>query len=95
MALTNEALTAKGYQQLTVSTAAVALTVPKESRVAVMRIEVAANTLRWRDDGVDPAAGTGFLVDSGVPFEFMGDLKAFRAIRSAAADAVLDVAYYG
>lgn len=95
MALTNEPLRSLGYQQLTVSTAAVALTIPKECRVALMRLEVPANRLRWRDDGVDPAAGTGFLMDSGVALEFTGDLNRFRAIRADAADAVLDVSYYG
>ena len=94
MSLSNEPLQAMGYQQLTVSTSVVTLTVPAGARVAKMRLEVAANRLRWRDDGQSPSAGTGFLVDSGVPFDYEGDLKNFRAIRADAADAILDISFY-
>jgi hypothetical protein len=94
MPRSREAGHALGYQQLTVSTAAIAPTVPKGARIAYMRLEVAANTVRFRDDGVDPQAGTGFLVDTGVPFWFEGNLNALKFIRAAAADGVVDIAYY-
>lgn len=87
--------TPKGYQQLTVSTAAVAPTVPSGARFAYIRLENATNSVRWRDDGVDPAAGTGFLVDSTTPFWYVGNLASLKFIRVGGADGVVDIAFYG
>jgi len=83
-----------GYQQLTVSTVAVVLTVPLGARYALFRIAVAANSVRYRDDAVAPTAAIGFPVDSTTPFWYTGILKKLQFIRAAAADAVLEVLYY-
>ncbi len=64
----DQALKAKGYQQLTVGIAAVSPTVPAGSVYALMKLAVAANSLRYRDDGTDPTSTVGFPVDSTVPF---------------------------
>lgn len=90
----DQALEPKGFQQLTVSTAAVALTVPAGAKVALWRIENASNGARWRDDGTDPTAAIGFLVDSTATFLYTGKLSKVKFIRTGASDAVLDVCYY-
>lgn len=84
-----------GYQQITVSTTAVALTVPANAVRAVLVVE--DQPLRWRDDGTDPTASAGFLVKADVVFELHGtlSLNAFKAIRDDSSDAVLSVSYYG
>jgi len=84
----------KGYQQLTVSTTAVGLTVPDGARYALMKLND-ANLFRWRDDGTDPTSTVGMpLPDQGDEFFYTGKLKRFRAIRSGGTDAVLNLAYY-
>ena len=48
----------KGYQQLTVSTTAVALTVPVGATRAV--VKVIAQPVRYRNDGTAPTSTVGF-----------------------------------
>jgi hypothetical protein len=82
-----------GYQALTVSTAALGLTVPSGADMAIIRAET--NPLRFRDDGTDPTASVGMpLLVADPPFVFNGSLSKFKAIRSGAADGVLHVLYY-
>ena len=84
-----------GYQQITVSTSAVGLTVPAGATRAVLGIE--AQPLRYRDDGTDPTTSVGFLVAAGGTMELDSkeSLEAFKAIRSSGSDATLNVLYYG
>ncbi len=81
----------KGYQQLAVSSVAVALTVPQGARYAWLKVET--NSIRWRDDGVDPTTSVGMPWSSLDETFFVGDIKAFRAIRQSS-DAVLNITYY-
>lgn len=85
----------KGFQQLTVSTTAVGLTVPAGATRAVCRVQ--AQPLRWRDDGTNPTSSVGMLTAATVTFELDGvySLNAFKAIRSGGTDAVLEISYYG
>jgi hypothetical protein len=87
-----------GYQQLTVSSAAVALTVPAPSgnlpgpNCALIRVSGAG--VRYRDDGTNPAAGTGYPLNVGDSIPYYGNLSVLKFIRSGSADATLDIVYY-
>lgn len=81
-----------GYQQITTLSAATALTVPKEARIAFIQAETA--NVRWRDDGTNPTAGVGMLLlSTSEGMWFTGKLQALRFIE-AAAGAKLNVSYY-
>src|SRR4051812_41589186 len=86
-------LQSKGFQQLVVSTAAVALTVPTGAARALITLEP-TNGVRWRDDGTNPTAAVGMPLAGGATWECEAVLDAVRLIRSGAADATLNVAYY-
>lgn len=84
----------RGYQKLTVSTAAVGLTVPDGAARGVVVVE--AQPLRYRDDGTDPDANTGMLCVAATRFDIESReaLLAFKAIRSGGTDSVLSISYY-
>lgn len=83
-----------GYQQLTVSTTAVGLTVPSNAGRAVVVVE--AQPLRYRDDGTNPTASVGMLCVAATRFDIESReaLLAFKAIRSGGTDSVLSISYY-
>lgn len=81
-----------GYQQLAVSSTAVAPTVPAGATAALITVETAA--VRWRDDGTDPTASVGCPIASGdPPFMYTGDLSALKFIRQTV-DAVVNINFY-
>ena len=82
------------YQQLTVSTSAVGLTVPSGAQRAVVVVE--AQPLRYRDDGTNPTASVGMLCVAATRFDIESReaLLAFKAIRSGGTDSVLSISYY-
>lgn len=83
----------KGYQQLTVSSTAVGLTVPGGASMAL--IKVIGQPVRYRDDGTDPDTDTGYPKVANDEFVLTGDsLKAAKFIRDDASDATLEVLYY-
>lgn len=84
---------ALGHQQLTSLSGATALTVPDGAQRALMVTQT--QNVRWRDDGSNPTTAIGMLITTGasVPFEFKGDLAAFRVIE-VTTSAKLDVTYY-
>lgn len=88
--------TPKGYQQITVSTSAVALTVPKNATSAIIIVQ--DQTVRWRDDGTAPTATVGMPVFPGnvIQLNSAQQIADFRAIRdtSADSDAILNITYY-
>lgn len=84
----------KGFQSLTVSTTAVALTVPAGASRAV--VKVIAQPVRFRDDGTDPTSSVGYSKVANDEFELVGpSMKDAKFIRSAGTDATLEVLYYG
>ena len=98
-----------GFQNLTVSTASVGLTMPTASaRPRGALIYVASQPIRWRADGTDPTATVGMFVASGGYIEWLapespdlgpdyyGILSRVEFIRdtTATGDATLDVAYF-
>lgn len=91
----------RGYRQATVSTTALALSafpggVPQG--VTYAKIFVETNAARWRDDGVNPTTTVGMLntATSNREIELFSNeqIRNFRIIRDAAADAVVSVSYY-
>jgi hypothetical protein len=81
----------KGYQQITDLSAAVGLTVPSNARYALLKCTVQA--VRWRDDGTNPTATVGMLIDVGDEFFYTGKLQKIKFIE-AVAGAVLNVSFY-
>lgn len=88
----DQALKPLGYQQLTSLSAATALTVPAGARFALLKTET--QPVRWRDDGTNPTAAIGMLLDVGDEFWYTGALKKLKVIETTAS-ATLNVAYYG
>jgi len=86
-------LTPAGYEQVTVSTTAIGLTVPAKARMAIAVVE--DQPLRYRDDGTDPTAAVGTLIKADNSFSICGSaMGVFKAIRDGGTDAVLSVNYY-
>ncbi len=93
------------YQQLTVSTVAVGLTLPTGAATQTPRrmlIVVETNGVRWRADGTNPTASVGMpLFTNGIldltdkSTDFWGIIQQIKFIRSGAADATLNIAYFG
>src|SRR5262245_25977813 len=87
--------TVKGFQTLTVSTAAVALTIPAGADWAVLNVE--AQPIRWRQDGTDPSGAVGMLVAAGATMAMCGrELNVTKFIRASTAtgDAILSIHFY-
>ncbi len=82
----------KGYQQITALSSAAALTVPDEARIALVQAE--SKSVRWRDDGTNPTASVGMVLDAGAAMLYDGSLSAIRFIETAAS-AKLNISYYG
>lgn len=80
-----------GYQQLTVSSTAVTLTVPEGARLALISCE--DDAVRWRDDGTNPTAAVGMGLTSGKELSYSGNLAAITFIRQTT-DAELNISYY-
>ncbi len=80
-----------GYQKLT-PTASTSLTVPTGARYALIKAE--AFQVRWRDDGTDPTATDGMLIDVGDEFWYAGNLAEIELIDTAAGASTVHVSYY-
>jgi hypothetical protein len=85
-------LTPLGYEQVTVGTTAVGLTVPVGAKLALIQVDV--RSVRWRDDGVNPTTSVGMRQAAGTQFEYSADLSAIKFIRAENANATLNVSYY-
>lgn len=84
-----------GYEQITSLAAAAALTIPTVGgiRAVYALLEAESQTVRWRDDGVNPTAAIGMPLPVDTPFWYNGDLSTFR-VAEQAASAKLNVCYY-
>lgn len=85
-------LNPKGYQKVTGLNTVKTLTVPAGTRTVLLKCE--GQSVRWRDDSVDPTAADGFLLDSGEEFLYAGKPQKLRFIETAASG-TLHVNYYG
>jgi hypothetical protein len=92
-----------GHQQLTVSSAAVGLTMPTASARPRHAIFSVGNTgpVNWRADGTSPTAAIGVYVPAlGYMFclepeeDYFGFLNTIKFIRIAGADVLVDIEYF-
>jgi len=84
---------AASFQQLTVSTTAVGLTVPLGAKIAVISIE--SEPLRYRDDLTNPTAAVGVLVNVGSSLIVCSNtLERVRFIRSGGSDSTINASFY-
>ena len=81
-----------GYQQITVLTAAIGLTVPAGATIALLQAE--GDDIRWRDDGTVPTAAIGMLIQQGRELAYTGRLEAIKFIE-VTASGILNVSFYG
>lgn len=91
---------AYAFEQITVSTTAIAFTVATYTAggqapvMAVVSLN-ATNGIRWRADGTNPTATVGMLVAGGSTIVVCeGAIGNWRAIREGGADAVANVTYF-
>jgi len=87
-------MTNMGAQQLVVSTTAVAPTLPNVSGQPDFALFRTSGDVRWRDDGTNPTSSIGMSLLANESMEYDGELSRIKFIRSGAADATLDIAYY-
>ena len=87
---------------LTVSTAAVSLTLPTGLRPTRALIYVGGAPIRWRSGGNAPTSTTGMFVKADgyidlMAFDARGVISSIQFIRdtTAGADATLDITYFG
>ena len=80
-----------GYQQITSLSAAAALTVPTDARLAIIQAETQA--VRWRDDGTDPTTGVGMYMAALDTVIYNGKLSAIKFIE-VTASAKLNITYF-
>lgn len=82
-----------GYEKITGLTVAKGFTAAtlKNANVAVIRTE--GQPIRFRDDGTNPTVAEGIQISVDTPYEYTGDLAAFKAIETAVS-ATLFVLYY-
>ena len=83
------------YQQITVSSTAIGLTLPGNFAVRMAVLVVEGGAIRYRDDGTDPTSAVGIPADPKMTIIVCGvQVGSFRAIRQSA-DAVLNAVIYG
>lgn len=81
-----------GYQQINSLSAATGLTVPATATYAIIQCET--QNVRWRDDGTDPTASVGMMLNVNPDvLIYDGNLRGIKFIE-VAASAKLNVSYY-
>ena len=84
-----------GYEQLVVSNTAIPFAdIPENANKAVVSVEDA--TIRYRENGADPTATVGIIAPrfTVIILNSRASITNFRAIRTAATDAELNILYY-
>lgn len=74
--------TVAGFENLSVSSTAKLLTVPDGATHALVTVEKGGGDIRFREDGEDPTASVGLLVQAGAAVEFT-NLEDIRLIATA------------
>lgn len=92
-------LNAIGYEKLTVSSTAVALTVPANAKYALVVVESSVTSgfvINYLEYGAAPTSSTGIPRSHGDGFDILGqqNLKSFKAIEITAGTHSLHVQYY-
>lgn len=82
-----------GYNQISPLTDVEPLhNIPTDCRIVLLQAET--QDIRFRDDGTDPTATGGMLLEAGQqPYEYNGNLQNLRFI-AATAGAILNYTYY-
>lgn len=82
----------KGYVQVTsLASAAGVGTVPDGATFALITPET--QSIRWRDDGVDPTASVGMPLAAGATLQYTGKFSALKMIETSAS-AKVNITYY-
>lgn len=91
--IASETLTALGYQQISAATlaAATALTVPGGTHTAFIQCETL--DVRWRDDGTNPTASIGMILQAGQTLVYSVTAFPIKFIRTGGTS-ILNVTYY-
>lgn len=87
---------ARGYEAITVSDSAVGLTDSVYSTSTSALITVEANAIRFRVDGVNPAADEGHVLEAGDVLKLTSadELQRIRFIRRDSSDGTIRVTYF-
>jgi len=81
-----------GYSQLSVLSSAAGLgTIPNGVKLTLIQAE--SQDIRWRDDGVNPTASVGMVLEAGQTLVYNGNPAAFKAIETTAS-AKLNITFY-
>lgn len=84
-------LESNGFQQITTVSAAIGLTVPDKTRLAMIQPE--SQNVRWRDDGTNPTASVGMILVANDILVYSGVLSSIKFIE-VTASAKLNITYY-
>lgn len=84
---------ALGYERITATSAAIGLTVPKGTVLAIITPDDQA--VRWRDDGTDPTATIGYPLAAGAELRYTANALGKLRFIAQTAGAILHVTYYG
>ena len=82
-----------GYEQVLTATLAAPTTLNPPSYTKVAYVQVEGGQVRYRDDGVDPTAAIGMLLQDGAVLEYASGLSALTFITESGAPK-LNVSYY-
>ena len=88
-----------GYQQVTNLASSTGLSIPTTDafgnniKPMMALITPETQSVRWRDDGVDPTSSVGMPLAAGVTLSYDGDLNKLRFIEQTAS-AKLNISYY-
>jgi hypothetical protein len=81
-----------GYVQITdVSTAIGVGSIPANTKLTLVQAE--GQDVRWRDDGTDPTAGVGMLLEDGQTLVYNGNPTVLRLIQ-VTTTAKLNISFY-
>lgn len=87
----DDKLETKGYQQVTGLSSAKGIVPPREARVAV--IQAWGQDVRWRDDGTDPTAAVGMVLQAGRDMLYTANLTKIKFIEMNVG-AEINISYY-
>ncbi len=68
------------------------ITIPPKAKLVILQAET--QNVRWRDDGTDPTASVGHIIEAAGVFFYNGNFEEIEFIE-VAASAKLNVSFYG
>ncbi len=82
-----------GYQQITDLSSAEALPSLPATGVVLVLVQAESQDIRWRDDGTDPTASVGMVIEAGQMLAYTGNPAALKLIETTAS-AKANISYY-